>query len=105
MTEKEGKLRNSKESIERLFEEKYEYVQFKNRHLKGEKLFVSKNGYAFHIDKITEYNCLVIEHSDSVEEAEKLMLEDGDLFYLDNYADDNELFAAMLNEVILSDND
>ena len=43
--------------------------------------------------------CLVIEHADSLEDAERLTLEDGGLYYYGDYNNSHEMLEDMLKEV------
>ena len=99
MTGTEKELTNLKAELESLLSEKYKSVIFKNDKYKGEKMFIGHTGKAVHIDIIAGYKCLVIEHAETAEEAERLTLEDGDLFYPEEFLSKNDLFKAMMNEI------
>ena len=61
--------------------------------------FLNKNGTLFRLDSMGgNYNCLLIEYADSLQEALLYRFEDGDLFYMDDMTED-EMFEAMVREI------
>ena len=61
--------------------------------------FLNKNGTIFHLDSMgNEFDCLVIEYADSLQEAMLYRFEDGDLYYMDDMTED-EMFDAMVKEI------
>jgi hypothetical protein len=99
MTGTEKELLDLKAELESILSERFESNVFSNENYKGEKMFVTKPGKAVHIDLIPEYKSLVIEHADTVEAANRLTLEDGDLFCPSDFKSKEDLFEAMLNEI------
>ena len=83
--------------IEKMFEENYDSVYLKNPKAEGRRAFFKANGEVFCIDRVL--SCLVIEHADSLECAERLTLEDGGLYYIGDYKDSREMFMDMLYEI------
>ncbi|MGN0409296.1 MAG: hypothetical protein ACI4E3_02690 [Candidatus Fimousia sp.] len=47
---------------------------------------------------LKSFGAIVIEYAETIEEAEKNMFEDGDLFYLDEL-DENQMFEQMIREI------
>lgn len=93
MTLKE-KRKQTIERIERRLAEKYEGIR-----INGENCFLKEDGTVFHLCGLTEpFNAVVIEYASTIEEAEKNMSEDGDLFYMDEMTED-EIYQAMINEI------
>lgn len=82
-----------KSELETLLSQSYSQVSMHN-----EKFFLAENKKVFHVD-IFDSSALVIEYADSVEEAEQYLLEDGDRFYLEDYADAETMLAAILEEI------
>lgn len=83
--------RNRIEFIEKSLKDKYEVLE-----VNGMNCFKHSNGTIFHVDELGgNYDALVIEYADNLEEAKKNQFEDGDLFYMDEL--DKE---EMLNQII-----
>ncbi len=61
-------------------------------------MFIKPDGSVFDVDVILDFGCLVLEHADNMEDAELLLLEDGDRFYPENYENTDALFSAMCEE-------
>ena len=78
--------------IERLLMDHFPWV-FLHHHL-----FFFGYGSHFCISEAEERSALVIEYADSEEDAEKGTLEDGDLFYVEEW-DLQSMYAAMLKEI------
>lgn len=92
-------LIKAKREIEAMLEEEYSYVLCEGPNLSGEKLFTAKDGHVFHIDMIPKFECLVIEHADSIKNAEDLLLEDGDLYRPQDHSNIKSMYSLMLKEI------
>ena len=86
-----------KGEIEKLLEKEFDSLYLKNPKAEGRRAFIKTNGEVFCIDIIP--GCLVIEHADSLEDAERLTLEDGGLYYYGDYNNSHEMLEDMLKEV------
>lgn len=99
MTGTEKELLTLKEELESLLSADYQSKPFENDHYKGEVMFIISDARVIHIDMIIEYKCLLVEFAQSENEAENLTLEDGSLYYPEDYQDKNDMFREMLNEI------
>lgn len=99
MTGTAKELYSLKEKFENSLAKDYNYRNFENENYKGQKMFIFPNGPVVHIDVIESYKCLVIEFAESIQDAENLMLEDGDLYYPEDYQEEEKMFQDMLNEI------
>ena len=88
-----------KSNIEERLKGIFESELIKNPFAKGRRAFHKKNGEVFCIDTLGRNGCLVIEHADSMEDAERLTLEDGGLYYIGDYKNEHECLQAMLSEI------
>lgn len=61
--------------------------------------FVTDDGKIFQIVCLKDFKVFVIGYADTMEEAEKNFFEDGDLFYMDEFSSEDEMFAAMIKEI------
>lgn len=95
MTQKEMKslIDRRKETFEQLLDQEYEQVK-----VNGEKCFRISSDRIITVTSLHSFNALTIEYADSLKEAVNNAYEDGDLFYMEDYEDD-ELFHAMLQEI------
>ena len=91
-----------KQKLEELMDGYYKYVPFFNRHYIGEKMYLLDNGNVFHIDIISSGR-LCIEYADSREDADRLTLEDGDSFYIEDHKDVEAMLKHMLEEIAQRD--
>ena len=60
------------------------------------------NGVVQHnliICELISFGALVVEYADNIDEAEKNRFEDGELFYLSDYQDVDELASDILKEI------
>lgn len=94
MTQTEMRLKRM-ETLNEKLQQKYENVKIENI-----PCFVINNGVVCRLDDLgDEYNALVIEYADNLENANKgIFGEDGDLFYMDELSED-EMFTAMIQEI------
>ena len=61
--------------------------------------FLNRSGTLFHLNSLgNDFNCLVIEYADSMQEAMQNRFEDGNLYYMDEMNED-EMFDAMVSEI------
>ena len=94
MTQKEMRLKRREVLSEKL-SQIYESVE-----IDGRQCFVSSRGVIFRLDSLGgECNALVIEYADTLDLAKKgIFGEDGDLFYMDEFNED-EMLNAMIQEI------
>lgn len=71
---------------------------YEERKINNEDWFILPNQVAIHID-IIEKNRLVIEFADNEEKAKIYMADDGQTYYIGDYATPDELFIAMMKEI------
>lgn len=62
------------------------------------KCFTANENEFFRISRLSWLNAIVVEHAFSEAEAKKNMFEDGDLFYMDEFSED-EMFDGMIKEI------
>lgn len=89
-----SKIDQRVENLEQRFEEKYgtPFLVWKRK-----CFFVNEQEF-FRVSGLKWLNAIVIEHAFSEEEAKKNMFEDGDIFYMDEFAED-EMLDAMIREI------
>lgn len=72
---------------------------FEGVEINGKRCFLTAQGSVFHVCGLGgTYNSLVIEYADNLEDAKMNRMEDGDLFPMDEY-DEDEMFQAMIKEI------
>ena len=71
--------------------------KYQSAKLAGRPFFIMDNGHVFAPDSIPDFDCLVLEHADSLEDASKNLLEDGDCFPMDMTED--AMYEAMIAEI------
>lgn len=83
------------ETLNKKLQQIYENVQIEDI-----PCFIISSGVVCRLDDLgDEYNALVIEYADNLENANKgIFGEDGDLFYMDELSED-EMFNAMVQEI------
>lgn len=67
--------------------------------VRGERFWVAKNGTVFRPCALDGEYALVTECGDSVEDAEKLWLEDADIYELSDYDSADQLLRDLLVEI------
>lgn len=65
----------------------------------GSVCFVTDDGVIFQIVCLKDFKAFVIGYAETMEEAEKNFFEDGDLFYMDEFSSEDEMFAEMIKEI------
>ncbi len=83
-------LIEEKRYIESRFEEVYPFIVEEE-----EKIFLLPNDMKMHVDKISDWGCLVMEYTDP---GGKVFGEDGDRFWRMDYDTPDEMFQDMLKE-------
>ena len=73
--------------------------KFAARSLNGSRHFELPNGEIIIICELISFGALVVEYADNIDEAEKNRFEDGELFYLSDYQDVDELASDILQEI------
>lgn len=81
------------ENLENRLKNRYEQIEVNNRNC-----FLLENGEIIQLTGLKSFGAIVIEYAETMEEAEKNMFEDGDLFYLDEL-DENQMFEQMIREI------
>ncbi len=71
--------------------------KYRTTTINGEKFFIKEDGSVFNVERIPDFNSLVIGYAANISEARNWMLEDGDLFPEDMEVD--ELLEAMIQEI------
>lgn len=71
---------------------------FKQIQVNGEKCFCMPSGVIFTITPLYSFNSIVIEYADDLSCAKNNSYEDGDLFGIEDY-EENEMFKMMLQEI------
>ena len=80
--------------------EKKLYDEFEEKEINRERCFLLPDGQAIHIDFITlgGDQALVIEFADSVIEAKKYHMEDGNVYFISDMTPE-EMFRQMMEEI------
>ena len=73
-------------------------IRYKLIVINDENCFLTNNKEVIHLTGLRDYNAIVTEHAETIEEARKHMYEDGDLLYMDKMNDD-EMYEAIVNEI------
>lgn len=93
MTSTEMRLYRKQQMNDR-FRERYESIMIHDM-----MCFLNRNGTIFHLDSMgNDFNCLVVEYADSLQEAMLYRFEDGNSYYMDDMTED-EMFEAMVREI------
>lgn len=71
---------------------------YEERNINNMRWFILPNKVAIHVDIVTS-DLLVIEFADNEEKAKIYMADDGQTYYIGDYATPDELFIAMMKEI------
>ena len=71
---------------------------YEERSINSMRWFILPNKEAIHVDIVTS-DLLVIECPDNEEKAKIYMADDGQTYYIGDYATPDELFIAMMKEI------
>ena len=95
MTQTEMKylIDSRKIAFEQLLSQSFEQIE-----INKEKCFCVPSGVVITITPLYSVGALVIEYADGLAEAETNTYEDGDLFFVEDYAE-TEMFHLMLQEI------
>ncbi len=88
------KIKKRCEALERRFGEIYERIP----DISERKCFKAREDEIFMITVLEWAEALVLEHADSEEDARKNLFEDGDLFYLEEF-DEEQMLKEMIQEI------
>ena len=61
-------------------------------------MFFDKIKEVIHLTGLEDFNAIVTEHEEMIEDARKHMYDDGDFLYMDEMNED-EMYEAILNEI------
>ena len=81
------------ENLENRLKSRYKLIV-----INDENCFLTKNKEIIHLTGLEDFNAIVTEHAETIEEARKHMYDDGDLLYMDEMNED-EMYEAILNEI------
>lgn len=73
--------------------------KYKRLYIQGRQFYAKGTGEVFAPDRFPGECAIVIEYADSVEEARKHTLEDGEVFYIKDYNTSDELRKAIIEEI------
>lgn len=71
---------------------------YKSCYINGQIRYELPDGQYFSIDALI-WDAFVVEYADNYEEAEKNRFEDGNLFYVEDYPDEEKLIESILEEI------
>lgn len=80
-----------------LLNERLEQI-YQKREIGETSYFIAPDGHAFLVSALPDYPALVVEHAEDEATAAKKQLEDGDMYFLDEW-DEEALFHAVSEEV------
>lgn len=83
------------ENLEERLRKRYTKI---NLGIDNDVYFLLDNGEVIHLVARVPFEAIVIEHAENIEEAKKYMFEDGDLFYMDEF-DEEQMFNEMIKEI------
>ena len=73
--------------------------KYKRLYIQGRQFYAKGTGEVFAPDRFPGECAVVIEYADSIDEARKCTLEDGDVFYVEDYQTSDELCKAIVEEI------
>jgi hypothetical protein len=82
------------EQLEDKFRKMYQEIS-----VNDDVCFMLNDGMVISLALFKKFNAVVIEYAKNIEDAKKNIFDDGDLFYFEDYKNEDEMLEAMIREI------
>ena len=93
LMERRNKSIKRRDKLEKLLAQ-----QFERLCVNGNLCFRKQNGVVFSLCVFPKDAAIVVEYADTIDDAEKNLFEDGDLFYIEEM-DEETMYQAVIQEI------